>query len=513
MNRSPRSLKKKNARKRVPVFGIGRHWHNPFQKLAVGVVVLSFIGFSVVDRARQRRCYDGQLDRAKELCTQMEALDTQVAVAYTNLRKHCEGLVFKGRSEREDTLERRLEELNQELHALFDGFNECLAAMPFRYRSMEGVREWFAGCTRRRIESALARRDHGWARLCYNASHVKDLLSGIKPRVEGKGSFEITGPDSVQDVIAWPMLDDGETPRLIQGDAAGRGKPPFRIDVVEKGSYVLQVTCGNGKLMPFPVYINHGEAKRVDLVVPESVPDGMAFVAGGDFIFGGEDSRFYREHKCSLPAFFIKKHEVTVAEYLEFWQGLADPGLKSEYMGRIRFQQQDRRYVDAWDEQGNLTDERLRLEYPVVGISHEAAEAFCKWKSHQAGVAIRLPTAWEWEKAARGVDGRRYVWGNAFVKGANLALTKDNEKGKTRFPLWAPPGKFMRDVSVYGVYDMAGNVREMTSTSLPGSETFYQLKGGSAATPEDFLPCSYASDTPVVPSDVGFRYVQEFSVK
>jgi len=77
------------------------------------------------------------------------------------------------------------------------------------------------------------------------------------------------------------------------------------------------------------------------------------------------------------------------------------------------------------------------------------------------------------------------------------------------FPLWAPPGKFPRDVSIYGVYDMAGNVREMTSTPFPTDATFYQIKGGSASTPSTFLPCSYASDTPVAPSDVGFRYIQE----
>jgi formylglycine-generating enzyme required for sulfatase activity len=155
----------------------------------------------------------------------------------------------------------------------------------------------------------------------------------------------------------------------------------------------------------------------------------------------------------------------------------------------------------------------LSLEYPVVGILREAAEAFCEWKSNQTGTIIRLPTAEEWEKAARGVDGRRYVWGNGYVSDANLTLTMENAKGKARYPLWAPPGKFMRDVSVYGVYDMAGNVREMTSTPLPKSDTLYQLKGGSASTPPNFLPCSYASDTPVVPSDVGFRYIQEIPLQ
>ena len=106
------------------------------------------------------------------------------------------------------------------------------------------------------------------------------------------------------------------------------------------------------------------------------------------------------------------------------------------------------------------------------------------------------------------MDGRRYVWGNGMNE--KLAMTKKNENAKEKYPFLAPPGSFKgTDVSVYNVYDMAGNVREMTSSPLPGSSTLYQIKGGSAFTPATFLPCSYASDTPVVPSDVGFRYLQE----
>ncbi|MEN8254178.1 MAG: SUMF1/EgtB/PvdO family nonheme iron enzyme [Verrucomicrobiota bacterium] len=510
MDLTPQSLRKKNARKRVPVFGIARHRKNPFQKAIVGVVLVSFIAFSVVERIQQRRGFERQQARAEELRGKLDTLDAQTMSIHTRLQQLRKGTVFIGQSDEERSLERRLEELNLEMDGRFAEFNECFAAIPFRYRSKYEIQQRFADYTQQRIESTLARKDYDRARLCYNASPVRELLSGIKSRVKGEGSLEIIGPESVHDVMVWPMLEDETTPRMLQGDAIWRGKPPFQIKEIDKGSYVLQVTCGDGQLIPYPVHIGHGEQKQVELEIPGSVPDGMVHVPGGDFLFGGEDSRFYRKRRLSLPAFFIKKHEVTVAEYLEFWKSLDDPGLRSTTMSHIHFDQED--HHDAWDEQGKLADERLDLEYPVIGISHEAADAFCEWKSRQTGATIRLPTVEEWEKAARGVDGRRYVWGNGYDPKANLALVKGNEKGKARFPLWAPPGKFMRDVSVYGAYDMAGNVREMTSTPLP-NKMGYQLKGGSAFTSENYLPCSHSSDTPVAPSDVGFRYVREVAGK
>ena len=59
---------------------------------------------------------------------------------------------------------------------------------------------------------------------------------------------------------------------------------------------------------------------------------------------------------------------------------------------------------------------------------------------------------------------------------------------------------------MYGVNDMAGNVREWTSSKFIDSP-YYQIKGGSASLTRRFAYCAYSSDTPVVPSDVGFRYV------
>lgn len=97
--------------------------------------------------------------------------------------------------------------------------------------------------------------------------------------------------------------------------------------------------------------------------------------------------------------------------------------------------------------------------YPVVRVNWNDANAFCLW------VNGRLPTEEEWEKAARGTDGRRYPWGNAFTSSkANLGST---------YP--APVGSFPEGGSPYGVMDMAGNVFEWTAT---WGERGYVLRGG-----------------------------------
>ena len=130
--------------------------------------------------------------------------------------------------------------------------------------------------------------------------------------------------------------------------------------------------------------------------------------------------------------------------------------------------------------------------YPVVGVSHHDALAYCSW------IGGRLPTHRQWEKAARGVDGRRYPWGDEFQAGnAALAASAPSAVG-------AHPG-----VSRYGVYDLAGNAFEWTASE--GDDGRIILKGGSWAT-QYFrgraadrgtqLPADFAN------YDIGFRCIR-----
>ena len=174
----------------------------------------------------------------------------------------------------------------------------------------------------------------------------------------------------------------------------------------------------------------------------------------------------------SLPDFCLSRNLVTNQEYQEFILATnrRPPGISKAGYQKQRFLVHPYDKVEEFLWQDNEYPEGTG-QNPVVLVSYDDARAYARWKSQKTGDNYRLPTALEWEKAARGGDGNYFPWGNEWqAKGTNSAVSGLDYTSKI--------GQFPLSKSVYGIEDMAGNVFEYTST-LKWQKTRSVMKGCS----------------------------------
>ena len=180
--------------------------------------------------------------------------------------------------------------------------------------------------------------------------------------------------------------------------------------------------------------------------------------------------------EASLPAFSIMRTPVTNRLYAAFVaaSGHPAPDVDAETWagyGLVHPFERSRRH--AW--RGGRPPPG-REEHPVVLVSHGDAEAFAAWLSAETGRRWRLPTALEWEKAARGPNGLRFPWGDAWDP---QRLNSHDGAGDERGPFdTLPVGRFPAGSSPYGLLDAAGQVFEWTTTPA-GRDGRFLVKGGS----------------------------------
>jgi formylglycine-generating enzyme required for sulfatase activity/predicted MPP superfamily phosphohydrolase len=188
--------------------------------------------------------------------------------------------------------------------------------------------------------------------------------------------------------------------------------------------------------------------------------DEMIEIPAGEFLYGDD------KQPLTLESFKIGKYPLTNAQYKRF--------LDANPQHRVP-------YVDAgwarlynWDQETRTYPEG-RASRPVVLVSWEDAQAYCKWAGK------RLPTEEEWEKAARGADGREWPWGDEFS--SQRANTVEGGIGETTTAGCYPAG-----ASPYGVLDMVGNVWEWTGSAF--DEQRKVVRGGSWFYNQLFARCA-----------------------
>jgi serine/threonine-protein kinase len=146
-------------------------------------------------------------------------------------------------------------------------------------------------------------------------------------------------------------------------------------------------------------------------------------------------------------------------------------------------------------------------DLPVLGISWHDANAYCKWRTETTGVTWRLPTWEERQKAARGVDGRLFPWGD--LDDSSLANCIDSRQESSQPE---PVGAFPTATSVYGMGDACGNVFEWTGSWYRRGRSSPLGCGGSWANEMSFLRCSnpLVGATPRYRETwIGFRCVRD----
>jgi len=172
----------------------------------------------------------------------------------------------------------------------------------------------------------------------------------------------------------------------------------------------------------------------------------MVLIPAGEFWMGSAKKRAESpKHKVYLKDFYIDKYEVTTSQYLKFCQ---ETSRKPPY------------YLRQGIPKG-------KENHPVQHITWEDADAYCKWAGK------RLPSEAEWEKSARGTDGRLYPWGNFWDPSRSNNRTSPYQNT-------TPVGSFPQGASPYGVMDMAGNVWEWTGDwykSYPGAKDQFDETG------------------------------------
>jgi len=162
----------------------------------------------------------------------------------------------------------------------------------------------------------------------------------------------------------------------------------------------------------------------------------VVYIQPGSFLMGSDpkvdwlaEKNEQPHHQLALPGYWITRYPVTIASFRAFTGHTSQPLSGSDF-------------------------ENGPDDYPVVDVTWHDALAYCQWLGELTGLPVALPSEAQWEKAARGSDGRRYPWGNHPPSSAYCSFER------TVVGRYSPQGD-----SVYGCADMSGNVWEWTRSS------------------------------------------------
>jgi formylglycine-generating enzyme required for sulfatase activity len=272
-------------------------------------------------------------------------------------------------------------------------------------------------------EACRGLKDWACAEEHYQTSLTRDPKSSVAPLATQRG----------RKATVWRLLDEGKR-ALAESNA-----PPAKVALAEN---TLDIANRLGlddeqRSLYYQLrektqqerYRSHEKTASI-----QSHEGSMAVVPAGEFIMGSSMGEADEQpvHWVYLETFFMDTYQVSVSQYA--------------------------RFLDATSQEAppdwSIMNRSQHQKRPIANVDWEEAKAYCTWAGK------RLPTEAEWEKAARGTDGRTYPWGNEHPTKFFANVNRENWNNHGAL---TPVGKFEEGKSPYGIYDMAGNVWEWVS--------------------------------------------------
>jgi len=410
-------------------------------------------------------------ERYLSLCGEIRAAEQAVEAEASKYKPH------QPVKEKRPLIEARemVEQLEVDVALAFAEAQKLLDGALLQEPDNMAARAELAGIWTDRLEDAERRRDKAdvaYARVMIERYSDAPLSQSGELILESNPPAEVT-------ISRFDAIDGVLTPV----EERSLGTTPIRVDLRAE-SYLCILKAPDKRDTRYPVKIERGKtwSGKVELKTDDEIGEDFVHVPAGPFVYGEGDKTTTQ----TLPDFAIQKYPVTFAEYFEFLSTLGDEEAEkrrphSPWVGPL-VEKVDGQWrvlpilVDGpareWCEQAY--GEGFELRCPVIGIDYDAAEAYCEWRSEITGKEWRLPTEEEREKAARGVDGRRFAWGD--LEDASLGKCRDSREVPSKPE---PVGAFPTAESVYGMGDASGGVWDWTSSWEDDRRSSRVLRGGS----------------------------------
>ncbi|MCB9764199.1 MAG: SUMF1/EgtB/PvdO family nonheme iron enzyme [Alphaproteobacteria bacterium] len=347
---------------------------------------------------------------------------------------------------------------------------------------------------RARLLESEARRDVAAARRAERELRAVDdgrfagLLLGT-----GALTLHTDPPGAIAELLRYVP----ERRRLVPRSVRRLGPTPLNAVPLEMGRYLVVLRHPGRAEVRLPVTIDRAE--HVDHVPPGGrVPHAIrlppvdalgpddCYVPAGWFLAGGDPEANHPmpATRVWVDAFVMRRFPVTNTQYIAFlddlvaqgreaealrWAPRADSGPASASNPMLYGRDAEGRFVRVPDAEGDL----WAADWPVFKVDIASARAYARWAAARDGLPWRLPVELEWEKAARGTDGRRFPWGDFFDPGwACTFLSRDGRS----YP--SGVGGFPADESPYGVRGLGGNLRDWCPQ--PVQAWRYRIRDGRA---------------------------------